>query len=322
MPDAAARAGIVVTAVRINRKGERLRSRVVLTPVVDERVALRAAGAGARQVPSGEHARAGVDVRFGERADAHREELHQLTGKVLLRLRTEVGAAVEPHQHRWILGDRDQQIPEVAERVLPQQLELPLEPGRVLRGLGRKCPRSLDRTEFAGDLRVGGGEMVVPEERHLLLQRTAAVDQAEEPALARMSDVGVWLKSARRGDPGVPRSPDEIIHIVGKACVVEQVGDRVREPEEAETLVLRHILLRRAEPGSPEEMVEVLAHWGAGEMVSQIWPSYTPAHEIRKPDRIVAAGWRPRGVRAVSLYRLPAEAGVRRPPCAADGEDR
>ena len=104
----------------------------MLTPVVDERVALRVAGAGARQVPSREHTRAGVDVRFGERADAHREELHQLTGKVLLRLRTEVGAAVEPHEHCGILGDGDQQIAEVAQCVLPQQLELPLKFSGVL----------------------------------------------------------------------------------------------------------------------------------------------------------------------------------------------
>ena len=235
----------------------------MLPPVVDERVALRVAGAGARQVPSGEHARAGVDVRFGERADAHREELHQLTGKVLLRLRTEVGAAVEPHQHRGVLRNGNQQIPEVAERVLPQQLELSLKSGGVFGGLGRKCPRPLRGIEFAGDLRVGRGEMVVPEERHLLLERAAAVDQAEEPALARMRDVGPRLKSARCGDAGEPRSPDEIIHIVREACVVEQMGDRVREPEEAEALVLRHILLRRAKAGSPEEMVEFLAHWGA-----------------------------------------------------------
>ena len=45
--------------------------------------------------------------------------------------------------------------------------------------------------ESFGQLAEAGGEVVVPEQRHLLLQRTPRVDHPEHPALTRIVDVDV-----------------------------------------------------------------------------------------------------------------------------------
>jgi hypothetical protein len=112
-------------AVGIDRETELFRRRAVLVRVVVE--PLERVTRGAREVPPGEHARAGVDVRLGEEPDAHREQLHQLPRVVLLRPVPEVRPAVKPDEHRGISRDFDQDIAEVAERVLAQELELTLD---------------------------------------------------------------------------------------------------------------------------------------------------------------------------------------------------
>ena len=53
------------------------------------------------------------------------------------------------------------------------------------------------RAGVAGQLAVGGGEVVVPEQRHLLLQRAPRMNHAEHPALARVVDVDVRREEVR-----------------------------------------------------------------------------------------------------------------------------
>ena len=123
-------------------------------------------------------------------ADADREQLHDLAAEVLLRTRRRVALAVEPDQHRGILRDLDEQVAKVAEGVLAEHLDLPegsaQRTGRICHHLGCLC-----RAGIGVQLAVGGGEVVVPEERHLLLQWTARMDHPEQPALARVVDVDV-----------------------------------------------------------------------------------------------------------------------------------
>ena len=162
-----------LVAVRIDRKAEGLRRRLVVCGAVEEFVTGAAVGHVARtlQVPAAEHARGGVHVRFRVVADAHREQFHDLAAEVLLRLRFRVRAAVEPHEHRRVLRDVQQDVAEVPERVVAQHLDLAADFRRILRRLRRHVARAF------------GGEVVVPEERHLLLERTVAVDHPEQPAL-------------------------------------------------------------------------------------------------------------------------------------------
>ena len=152
---------------------------------VEEFVTGAAVGHVARtlQVPAAEHARGGVHVRFRVVADAHREQFHDLATEVLLRLRFRVRAAVEPHEHRRVLRDVQQDVAEVPERVVAQHLDLAADFRRILRRLRRHVARAFGGAVRARDLVVAGGEVVVPEERHLLLERTVAVDHPEQPAL-------------------------------------------------------------------------------------------------------------------------------------------
>ena len=85
----------------------------------------RRAVAAQPQVPAGEDARRGVDVVFGVVADADGEELHQLAAEVLLRPGAHVEAAVEPHEHRRVLGHLDQQLVEAAQAQVAEELHLP-----------------------------------------------------------------------------------------------------------------------------------------------------------------------------------------------------
>jgi hypothetical protein len=66
--------------------------------------------------------------------------------------------------------------------------------------------------------------VVVPEERHLLLQRPPRVDHAEQPALTRILDVRVRLKtSGAVEDRHVRRIADIGVDVVGLILVIQQV---------------------------------------------------------------------------------------------------
>src|SRR6267154_1021910 len=90
--------------------------------------------------------------------------------EVFLRLPSRVALAVEKDEHRGILRDVQQQIAEVPEGVLAEELDLSLRAPQHA-GLGREHLARLRRAGVGVQLAVGRGEVVVPEQRHLFLQR-------------------------------------------------------------------------------------------------------------------------------------------------------
>ena len=186
--------------------------------------------ADAPQVPAAEHTRRGVDVRLGVVADADREELHDLAAEVLLWPRPGVALTIEPDQRRGILRDLHQEIAEVAERVLAEQLDLSLRSAQGA-GLVREHLGALQHARVIGQLAVAGGEVVVPEQRHLFLQRTPRVNQAEHPSLARVVDVDVWCEEvvvSFGGHLHVVGPSHARIDVVRAAFVVDQMRDGLR----------------------------------------------------------------------------------------------
>ncbi len=230
----------------------------MLGRVVVEREVAGGARARPGSVPSGKDPRAGVDVRFRERAHAHGEQLHQLACEVLLRLIAEVGSAIQPVEHRRILRHGDKKIPEIAEGVLAKQLELSLHAARILGRLRREHPRRFFRARVVGDLRVGCREMVVPEERHLLLQRPATVHQPEQPALTGIGDVRRGLEAAARGHAHVPCRTDEVIDVVRDLGVVEETAGEVSKAQEPKARVLVDFFFSRTEARTAKEVLDFL----------------------------------------------------------------
>jgi hypothetical protein len=275
MPFAAERAGIV----GINRERELLRGRIVLVRVVEEPVvaARVAAVADTLQVPARKDPRAGIHVTFGVVADTHREELHDLAREVLLRAEAHVRVLVEPHDHGGISRNLDQKVAEVAERVVAEELQLaPNLPG-VLRRFRGHHPRAVDGVRVASNLAVGGSEMVVPEERHLLLQRPAAVHHPEKPALAGIVDDRGRRKRPVRRRLDVARRADLPIDIVCNGGVVEKLVDRLGQAAAAVVLEFSGC---RAKSRPPQQMLNlwiVRSHdatldWGDGYYVTfNVW---------------------------------------------------
>ena len=132
-----------------------------------------------------------LDVVLCVVADAHREKLQQLPPVVLVRLAIHVLVVVEPEDHGRVPRQVGQDGLHVGEAVSPEHVDLV---GDVT-GLG-----------------VGRREDVVPEERHLLFERTPGVDHPVYPlVLAAEPDTEVAL-----GD---------IFVDVGEALRVEEVVD-------------------------------------------------------------------------------------------------
>src|SRR6185503_8971762 len=99
--------------------------------------------------------------------------------------------------------DLDEQIPETAESVLTEQLDLSTLFDRILGRFGRHQPRRVHAAVDARDLAHGRCEVVVPDERHLFLERCRRMHHPEEPALARVTDVAARSEWTGRGDVDV-----------------------------------------------------------------------------------------------------------------------
>ena len=191
-------------------------------------------------------------------ADADREQLHDFAAEVLLRLRFGVALAVEPHQHRGILRDLHQEIAVVAEGVLAEKLDLSLRTAQHA-GLVREHLGRLHVAGVGDQLAVGGGEVVVPEQRHLLLQRTPRMNHAEQPALARVVDVDVGREEVLGGHLRVIRPSDARIDVVGPAFVVDEMRDRLGRRHVAEGLDVRGA---GAESGAAKQVFDVWVELG------------------------------------------------------------
>ncbi len=114
-------------------------------------------------IPAGEGAGGFADVLLGVVADAHGEHFHDFAGEVFVGRAFDVDAGVEEREHAGVLGHGDHQVPEIAGAVVFEELQFG-EQFAVIAHLG-----------FVG------GEMAVPEERHLFLQRPRAGEHAIRP---------------------------------------------------------------------------------------------------------------------------------------------
>ncbi len=114
-------------------------------------------------LPPGEGARHLLDVLLLVLPHAEAEEFHNLAAVVLVRVALVAVVPVKPPQHRRLAADFDDKVSEAAQAVGAEQLDLVVHPIRP------------------ADLPGAGGKMVVPEERHPLLQRRGRVDHAVIP---------------------------------------------------------------------------------------------------------------------------------------------
>ena len=179
-------------------------------------------------VPPGEGAGRLLDVLLRVVTHAEREEFHHLAGVVLVGCALHVAVRVQPHEHRRVLAHVEQKRPELAEGVRAQRLVLG---EHQLRG---------------ADLRVAGGEVVVPEQRELLAERVAALEHRVQPPHAEGVRVVVVL----------PRLGQQV-QLVGRVRLAGyQAGEGLLEPV-GEGLV--GLGGRRAEGGAAEQVRDPLA---------------------------------------------------------------
>ena len=112
-------------------------------------------------------------IVFGVVADAHREALHELTGKVLVGVGLVVGAGVEPDQHRRVLRDC---LGERVERARAQRSE---ELVLAVHEVG------------ISDLLVRGRELLVQKQDELFPKRRVADDHPIDPPGGKRDELGV-----------------------------------------------------------------------------------------------------------------------------------
>ena len=182
-----------------------------------------------------------------------------------------------------------QQVAIAPERVLAEQLDLSLRAAQHA-GLRREHLRALLGTRIGGELAVGGGEVVVPEHRHLFLQRTPRVDHAEHPALARVVDVDVGREQIVRGHLHVVRPADALVHVVGPALVLDEMRHRRRRRHVAERL---HVRRAGAEAGAAQQVIDVGIQLRHGQSAMVTTPSaklvrVAPQRRHRRPPHHLA----------------------------------
>jgi len=168
-----------------------------------------------------------------------------------LRVGLEVGVAVQPRHHGRVLRDLDQEVPEVAQGVLAKQLILSAQPVCIFRRLRTQRPTRSVWTYLPRDLAETGGEVVVPEQGHLLLQRPLGVHHPEQHPLPSVEDPFIRPKGASCRGPEESRHADGVVDGIGDALVVDQRVDKSRHAHLLELLPLRG---RVAESGSTNQM--------------------------------------------------------------------
>ena len=149
-----------------------------------------------RDGPAGEGPGALEHVLLGVVAHAHREELQELPAPVLVGLVLVVLVVVQPENHGRVLGQLDQQFPVVAHAVLAEHVYL------------------LQHLVAVVHLGVAGGEDVVPEEGHLLLEGPGGVNHL--PHVVGLAVVG--HSAGQLGAGGVPE--EEVLVVVGDVVLL------------------------------------------------------------------------------------------------------
>ena len=242
--------------VRVDGKGERLRVGVVIGRPIEERVVTVLdiiAIAGDLPVVAGKHARGRIHVSFGVVTDAEAEQLHDLAAKVFLGPGPGVQLAVQPVHHGRVFRHGHQHAWKTARCELAQHLDLSGRAARETVRIVIHQPRRALLADSTSKLRVRGGEVVVPEQRHLLFQRTLRVDHPEQPALTRVVDQGVGRKriAGRSRDADVGRVADLRVVIRGCRLVVKQAVDHGIDRDARPG---GQVGRTRAEPHSPKDV--------------------------------------------------------------------
>ena len=153
---------------------------------------------------------------LGVAAHTHREELQQLPPVVLVRLATHVLVVVQPVDHGRVARELQQNGAHVRHAYSAEHIDLAVEGGHVLA------------------LEKGRGEDVVPEEGHLLLERTARYGHpvyppdggavVVVPAVVAVAQVGI--------DVGEALGVEQVVHhvVVGSARQGLQLAAGGAEP--------------------------------------------------------------------------------------------
>src|SRR5206468_10032159 len=128
----------------------------------------------------------------------------------------------------------------------------PLDLIGILTRLRGHVPRAFVAIQ-GDDLRVGGRKVVVPEERHLLLERTTRMNHAEEPTLPRIVDHGARQELTSCRDQRVPRLPYQAIDIVRYDFVIEQPTNRSTQ---AKLEVVLDLVVAGAETSAPQQVLD------------------------------------------------------------------
>ena len=180
-------------------------------------------------------------VRLGEVAGAHREELHQLSGVVLIGGLPGRRPEVEVAEHPGVDGHLVEEVPEIAQRVVAPGLVLPIDEGVL-----------------EADLAVVAGEVAVPEERHPLCERGRAGEHLVDPPLLERGDLdrsgpaGLICprKGRRLGRGGLDQARQRLLEAVGLSPL--ELGRPGAEGRPAEELHhLRVLVAERRDPVRP-----------------------------------------------------------------------
>jgi hypothetical protein len=105
----------------------------------------------------------------------------------------------------------------------------------------------------AGHLAVTDAEVVVPEERHLFLERASGVDHPKQPTLPRVVDVRARRELPARRHAHVLCQPDLRIHIVGLLFEIDEIVDYRRIRQSSDGLQVRRAC---TEPRASKQVVE------------------------------------------------------------------
>ena len=230
--------------------------------------------------PPGEGAGALEHVLLRVVARAHREELQQLPAPILVGRTLVVLVLVQPVEHRRVVGQVDQQVPVVAHPVIAEDLHLLQHLVRVL------------------DLRVAGGEHVVPEEGHLLLERPLRGHHAPEPvelpgrqAQAALCP-GVVAVEQIQVRVGLPLRVQQHLHQVLVAMLRQRLhlGRRRAEPGPAHQVGRQGYVLASRHPHTSSRPDYTRPQGGPNGLPQAQWDSTTPSFPRRRESRAAGPG--------------------------------
>jgi hypothetical protein len=122
-----------------------------------------------------------------------------------------------------------------------------------LSGFERHHFRALNGTAKPGHLAVGRREVVVPEERHLFLERPLRMQHSEEPPLTRVFDIRIRGELPAGRDTNVTNLADLRVDIVRQLLILDESIDN---RSDRQVLELGHFGGSGAKPRSPKKVIQ------------------------------------------------------------------